>query len=77
LFTYTDLLEPYKPRPATTASTAKKLVHGALGLRRPSSKHHTDERPSSKHHTDEHKRHSRKSDGNCWAVCSVVFVVNL
>ena len=54
LFTYTDFLEPYKLRPETTASTARNLVHGALGLRR----------PSSKHHTSEHKKRSKKSDGN-------------
>ena len=53
---HTDILEPCKPRPETTASTARNLVHGALGLRRPSSKEHTKE-------VKEHKRHSSKSDG--------------
>ena len=28
----TDSLQPYKPRPETTASAARRLVAGALGL---------------------------------------------
>ena len=58
---YTDILEPHKPRPETTASTARNLVHGALGLRRPSSKEHVKEH-SSKEHTKEHlsKEHTKE-----------------
>jgi len=67
LFTYSDFLEPYKPRPETTASTARNLVHGALGLRRPSS----DEC------TKEHKRRSKKSDGNYRGVYVIWFVVSV
>lgn len=29
----TDALLPYKPRPATSASLARRLVSGALGLK--------------------------------------------
>ena len=34
----TEFLQPYKPRPETSASVARNLVAGALGLRPPISK---------------------------------------
>jgi len=78
-FVCIDFLEPYKPRPETTVATARNLVHGALGLRRPSSKddmeeHHkrhsagsagTKDDKKERHKKNEHhKRHSTKSAGN-------------
>lgn len=29
---FTEFLQPYKPRPETTAAAARRLVAGALGL---------------------------------------------
>jgi len=61
VFLRTDILEPRKPRPETTASAAINMVHGALGLRRPSSKEHTKEhKSSSKEHTKQHKSLSKE-----------------
>lgn len=61
-----DILEPYKPRPETTASTARNLVHGALGLQRPSSKEHMKEHKRRSHKSDDHKHSSRKSKRRVW-----------
>jgi len=66
-----DILEPRKPRPETTTFAARNMVHGALGLQRPSSKEHHSTRSdkadsSTREHTKEHKRHSSKSHGKCW-----------
>lgn len=32
IFIFSEFLQPYKPRPETTAMTARRLVTGALGI---------------------------------------------
>ena len=62
VFSFADFMEPYRPRPETTAAVARSLVTGALGLK-----------PKvSKEQREEERQKIKEAKGNSSVICKAV-----